>query len=68
VVNLLEADPSRHYDVFHLRRVPESGVLIGVKRLDEYTPASPRQPRTHKSLRICNAQQPGLDTHTAGDQ
>jgi hypothetical protein len=46
--------------------VLNSGVRIGVKRLDEDTPTSACQAGTHEGSRIFNAQQPSLDTNASG--
>ena len=68
VVNLLQRDARRHDDVFHLRSVLNSGVRVGVKRLDEDAPTSACQAGTDEGSRIFNAQQPGLDTNASGEQ
>jgi hypothetical protein len=66
VVNLRQRDARRHHNVFNPRRVLNSRVRIGVKRLDQDASTSACQAGTHESPRVVNAQQSSLDTDASG--
>jgi hypothetical protein len=55
VVNLLERDACGQHNVFHLGRVPNGSIRIGVKRLDKDTATPAGQSGTNESSRIINA-------------
>ena len=66
VVNLLQSDARGHHNVFHLGRLLNSRLRIGIQRLDKDAPTSACQARTHERSRIFRTQQSSLDTNASG--
>ena len=68
VVNLLQRDARGRNDVFHLGRVLNSRVRIGVKRLDKDAATPACQSGAYERSRIIAAQQSRLDPDASGQQ
>jgi hypothetical protein len=68
MVNLLQRDARGHENVFHLGRVAQSSVRIGIERLDKNAATPARHSGTHERSRIVTAQQSRLDTNASGQQ